>query len=396
TLGALLLGAFFVPTLDPFGHVAEAKEAQESHRVLEQTRKATEARKAQLAQKDIEKENSDEVEKALEGLQTGFQKLKKGEAKQNLKRLNEHQEEIGELYRKLNSGELKSLFDKMEGEQQFGQLHDQEMFRQWQKELQQGSSEKLQQSLEGIKNDLEKLAKTDDPVAKSELERKLQKKMKELSDFASKKAGSQSLNAALQRAMEQMESARKEGMSQEAMKAIQESLAVAQKECQMLAQSARDLQDLEEALQMISMSKQLAADDQLDGEMFDGEMSLEDYAEMYAELMGMSQGNGGDENGNGTGGRGMGEGGVVDEDDDANTDFVDEKSKSAIQKGKILLSMKTKGLSDTGDIKDEDYKRIVGEIRQSLEDVIDQEEIPPGYIDGIKKYFDTLEKTDGK
>ncbi|MCA8997074.1 MAG: hypothetical protein KDA80_08810, partial [Planctomycetaceae bacterium] len=49
TLGALLLGAFFVPTLDPFGHVAEAKEAQESHRVLEQTRKATEARKAQLA-----------------------------------------------------------------------------------------------------------------------------------------------------------------------------------------------------------------------------------------------------------------------------------------------------------------------------------------------------------
>ena len=54
--------------------------------------------------------------------------------------------------------------------------------------------------------------------------------------------------------------------------------------------------------------------------------------------------------------------------------------------------MKTKGLSDSGDITDADYKRIVGEIQQSLDDVIEQEQIPPGYLGGIKKYFDTLDK----
>jgi hypothetical protein len=43
-------------------------------------------------------------------------------------------------------------------------------------------------------------------------------------------------------------------------------------------------------------------------------------------------------------------------------------------------------------MKDANYKQIVGEIKQSLDDVITQEEIPPGYIEGIKKYFDTLEK----
>ena len=88
----------------------------------------------------------------------------------------------------------------------------------------------------------------------------------------------------------------------------------------------------------------------------------------------------------------MGEGGVVDEDDGIKTDFVNEQSKSQIQKGKILLSLKTKGLSDSGDIKDDNYRRVIGEIRQSLEDVIEQEQIPPGYVGGIQKYFDTLEK----
>jgi hypothetical protein len=148
---------------------------------------------------------------------------------------------------------------------------------------------------------------------------------------------------------------------------------------------------LEEALEAISMCKQCNARDQLDGEMFPGEMTLEDYAEMYAQLMSMYGEGEGDGEGN-PGGRGIGSGGIVEEDDSGESSFVDEKSKSAIQKGKILLSLKTKGLSDTGDIKDEEYKRVVGELRQSLEEVIDQEEIPPGYIESIKKYFDTLDR----
>jgi hypothetical protein len=391
-VAVLLLGAFFVPTLDPFGQVAVAKEAEEARQLLEQTKTATELRQAELAQKDVDRENSEEVEQAIEALKAGLREMKKGERRQNQQKLNLHQKEIGERYRKLSQGELKSLFDRKSVDQNLGMLHDQELFRKWQKELQQGSSESLKSEIEQIQNDLERLSKTTDPVEKSELQRQLQKKMKELSDFADKRAGSEALNAAVERAMQQLETARKEGLSQEAMEALRESLDVAKQEMELLAQSARDMQSLEEALEVISMCKQCNAKDQLDGEMFPGEMTLEDYAEMYAQLMAMYDGEGGD--GDGTGGRGIGGGGIVDEDDSGESSFVDEKSRSAIQKGKILLSLKSKGLSDTGDIQDAEYQKIVGEIRQSLEEVIDQEEIPPGYVEGIKKYFDTLDRTE--
>jgi hypothetical protein len=392
TLGALFLGAYFVPTLDPFGKVASARQVEQERKLLEESRKETEIRKAQLARKDTDQEHSEEVDKALEALKTAFQQQKKGDPQRNLQKLNARQKEIGEMYRKLNSGELKPLFEKLQGDQQLGQMHDQDQFRQWQKELQQGSSEGLKEEFQKLQESMQQLAQTKDPLERTELERKLQKQLKELSDFAATKTGSKALNAALQRAIRQLEAARQnEELSQEALQALQESLELAQKEMQSLAQSARDLKQLEEALKLISMAKQCKGNCPNGEEgQADRELALSDYAELYAELMqqyAMQQGNG-----EGTGGEGQGGGAKVDEDDSVETGFVDEKSKSAIQKGKILLSMKSKGLSEAGEMKDANYKQIVGEIKQSLDDVITQEEIPPGYIEGIKKYFDTLEK----
>jgi hypothetical protein len=396
-MAILFLGAFLVPTLDPFGKVAEAKQEEDQKRLIEETAKQTEKRKALLAEKELDNENSEAVTKAIEALKTDFRKMEPGNKKANIGRLNKHQKEIGEKFRKLNSGELKSLNDKMDGQQKLGAIRDQELFRKWQKELQQGSAESMKSEVDKLQDQLERLSKTTDPVEKTELERQIQKKMNELSDFAENKVGSKALQAAIERAKQQLESAKDGKLSKEAMEALKESLDVAQQEMEMLAQSARDMKDLEEALEMISMAKQMNSEGKLDGEMFPGEMTLEDYAELYAQMMGEGMGEGegegeGEGDGEGTGGQGFGEGGEVDEDDSINTDFIDEKSKAAIQKGKILLSMKTKGLSDSGDVSDADYKRIVGEIQQSLDDVIEQEQIPPGYLGGIKKYFDTLDK----
>lgn len=392
----LLLGLIlYMPEFDPFGKVAEAKQEEDQKRLIEETAKQTEKRKALLAEKELDNENSEAVTKAIEALKTDFRKMEPGNKKANLGRLNKHQKEIGEKFRKLNSGELKSLNNKMDGQQKLGAIRDQELFRKWQKELQQGSAESMKNEVDKLQEQLERLSKTTDPVEKTELERQIQKKMNELADFAENKVGSKALQAAIERAKQQLESAKDGKLSKEAMEALKESLDVAQQEMEMLAQSARDMKDLEEALEMISMAKQMNSEGKLDGEMFPGEMTLEDYAELYAQMMGEGMGEGegeGEGDGEGTGGQGFGEGGEVDEDDSIDTDFIDEKSKAAIQKGKILLSMKTKGLSDSGDITDADYKRIVGEIQQSLDDVIEQEQIPPGYLGGIKKYFDTLDK----
>jgi hypothetical protein len=184
--------------------------------------------------------------------------------------------------------------------------------------------------------------------------------------------------------MPALKSGESQKLADDAMKALQESLELSQAEAQDLAQQARDLKSLEEAMELISMAKQINGQELLDAEATEGCQSLEDYAELYAQMMeGMEGGE--------LGGEGMGEGGVAPEDDSVETDFVTEKSKSAVQKGKVLLSMKTKGLSDSGEAVQQ-YRGLVTDIKQTVDEAIEKEDIPPGYIDGIKEYFSTIEK----
>ncbi|HTI50428.1 MAG TPA: hypothetical protein VL475_05735, partial [Planctomycetaceae bacterium] len=245
---------------------------------------------------------------------------------------------------------------------------------------------------------------TNDPVKKAELEQKIKKRMKELSSFASEKVNSKPLTAALQRAMKQMEMSKMDGLgSQESLEAAEQSLDLSKMELKELAQSAKDLKALEEALKVIQQAKQLNDQEKLDGEQTEGTETLEEYAEFYAELMaqlGLAEGEGdgegdgeGEGDGNGLGGRGMGRGGKAPEDDSVETGFKTEQSKSAVTAGKVLLSVKTKGLSDRGDAKKE-YRDAVEKVKQGYSEAILQEQVPPGYHEGIKKYFDNFDKAD--
>jgi hypothetical protein len=389
-VGLLALGVLFIPALDPLGLKAQAKEQEILQKRVAESRKETEKRKAQIEkQTDLDNENSEDVTQALEKLVADFQKMRKNEKIENAQRLAGNQKVLGEKWRKLNAEQLKDLMSEGELDQRFGG-QDAEQMREWQRELQQGSSESFEKALDELQEDLQQLARTEDPIERSELLKKIEKKLREASDFATDKAGSQPMAAALQRALDQMEalkSAESGELSSEAMQALQESLELSQAEAQELAQAARDAKSLEEALQLISMAKQLNGQEMLDGEMGEGMQTIEDYAELYAQMMG-ELGEGGPPEG-----EGMGEGGVAPEDDTVQTDFVDERSKSAVQKGKILLSMKTKGLSDTGEARKE-YRAIVSDIKQGVAEAIEQEQIPPGYRDAIQKYFDQFEKVD--
>ena len=154
-------------------------------------------------------------------------------------------------------------------------------------------------------------------------------------------------------------------------------------ELEEIAQSAKDLKALEEALKTIQMAKKANEQGQLDGEMAEGMTSMEDYAEMYAQMIGQGDGEG-------LGGEGFGEGGEAPEDDSVNTGFKSEQAKVAVQAGKVLLSLKTKGLDDTGEAQ-KDYRALVTNVKQGVSEAILQEKIPPGYHDGIKNYFDNLD-----
>lgn len=392
-------GFLWLPTLDPFGKVQAATVAGERQKLLEQSKKATEERTAQLKKEEPDAPLSEETQKAIENLKAALNKMQPREREGNFKELVTQQKMLGDKWRKLSGEKLKDLLSQNPQSQQFGAM-DREKLEKWGRELREGSTKGLQQELEDIKEQLRELAKTDDPVKKAELEQKIKKRMKELANFAAEKANSKPLAAALQRAMKQLEMSRMEGMnSEESLEAAEKSLDLTKLELKELAQSAKDLKALEEALKVLQQARQLNDKEKLDGAETEGADSLEDYAEFYAELMaqlGLSEGEGegeGEGDGDGLGGRGMGNGGKAPEDDSVETGFKTEQSRSAVTAGKILLSVKTKGLSDRGDAKRE-YRDLVEKVKQGYSEAILQEQVPPGYHEGIKKYFDNLEPSD--
>jgi hypothetical protein len=393
---AIVAAMLWMPHFDPFGKIEAAQQEQKRHEQLEESRKIIKDRTAALKKDETEGPLSEETQKAVEELKQALKQMKPQERKENFRELGEQQRSFEGKWKKLNTEKLSGLMAQNPQVQQFGAV-DREKLERWTRELQEGSTKSLQNELEALKEELKELSKTTDPVKKAELEQKVKKRMKELSEFASDRANSKPLTAALQRAMKELEAAKqgKDGEKcKECLGAAADALDLAKLELKELAQSAKDLQALEEALKVIQQAKALADKEKLDGEGTEGLDSLEDYAEYYAELMaqlGLSEGDGEGE-GDGMGDRGMGRGGVAPEDESTASDFKTEHSKSAVTAGKVLLSTKIKGLSDKGDARKE-YRTLIEKVKQGYSEAILQEQIPPGYHDQIKTYFDSLEKS---
>ena len=412
---ALLLAALsglacLLPTLDPFGKQLIAKEQNKVAEQIRESKKATEIRKQALSEKDSDSEISEDVQNAMDKLVKDLKEMKKAEKASNEKKLNEDQKVIGEQFRNTNNA-LKDLKKNLDSAQQFGSENTQEM-RKMLEGLQQGKPEEMSKKLDEMQEKLERLMKETDPLKRSEMAQQLKKDLDDMSKMAGKKAGSKAMQAALERALDQLQkSDGQQKMSTEALEAAKESMELAKMELKELAQSARDLEQLEKALETIAKAKKLNSEEQLDGEMAADATTMEEYQELcdqiLAKMGGDGQGEGeGDGDGNnegdgdgegegqeGLGNRGVGEGGKAPEDDSVKTGFQTEKTKTAIKKGKILLSMKTKD-APNADLKDlqAEYREIITNIKQATDEAIEKEDAPPGYHEGIKKYFDTLER----
>jgi hypothetical protein len=84
-----------------------------------------------------------------------------------------------------------------------------------------------------------------------------------------------------------------------------------------------------------------------------------------------------------------GAGGKAPENDEAETDFKQERSPTQLAAGKTLLQWKTKEMGPTG-ARTEEYREAVREVKQGVSEAIAAEQVPPGYHTAIQKYFDTL------
>jgi hypothetical protein len=224
----------------------------------------------------------------------------------------------------------------------------------------------------------------------------LKERLKALDKLASEKLNNDQLTTALERAMQQMELAENKDLQQEAMQAAMQSLELSEQEVEQLEQSVKDMKNLEEALKTIQQAKKVNDEEKLDGAQSEGCKTLAEYEALYARMLAESGEEVVDKEGEfAEGSPGFGRGGEAPEDDSVETGFKNEQSKSAVVAGKMLLSMQTKGEAEKGEVV-RDYKDLIKTVKQGAMEAMNTEQIPPGYHESIKGYFNTLEKSKEK
>jgi tetratricopeptide (TPR) repeat protein len=389
-----LIAFWFLPQWDPWGVVATAQKRETSRQLMSEDRKATQLRMAAV-KKESDAQTKSPAEKSVENLLSKLKTMKPNEQAKNLKELNERQRDATEKWRALAEKTLNKLLTQGELNQDFGGERERKL-REWTRDLAQGNDAKLQTELKSLQDAIDELSQlasegNPDPAARAELEQKVKERLKALEKLASDKVGSPELAAAVKRALRQMEAAQNGGDPQEAMEALRESMELAKMELKQIARSAQELKQLEKAMKVAQMAKQLNAEGKLNGqEPASDVQSVEDYEELYAQMMA-----GQSEAGEGTGGEGIGEGGVSEEDDAVATEFKDEETPVAVQAGKILMSLEGRGVSSSGETTAE-YEELVSKVKQGVSEAIEREQVPPGYHEAIRKYFDGMGQEDSQ
>ena len=403
-LCVLALLVWLIPTLDPFGKVEAATKVQKQKKEIEVIRKVVKTRDEELKSVvQVAEERESKISDKMQELMGALRKMKPAETKPNSQVLQNNRQSLNELWKNVSNEELREMLSQSISDQQFGGSRAQKM-NEWLKQLQEGNAEQLQQQLDQAQETMESMLEAKTPEERQKLASQLRKQLQDLKKFSSEKAGSKDLENALSQALKSLEavaSQKKNGesegsesegeqgeneMSQEAQQALKESLELSKKELQEIARSAKDMKQLEEALKTLQQAEKLNKDGQLDGEQCENCNSLSDYAAMYNQMMG----------GRGTNGQAERDtpGAIQDEDDSDPEGYKDEKSKTQIQAGKVLLSIKTKEAATEKDFDPEElkqYESTITEIKAGVQAAIENEQIPPGYVDGIKNYFDNLE-----
>lgn len=385
TASVVVVCFFFVPQFDPFGKIQASVATKEELKELIKLKTETQVRMAELKRQEEQGGEAKQIGKELEALKQAIKTSKPNEPQKNLEAISSRQKSLGDQWRKMNAEKMKSLLSKGVSSQEFGQ--DSPKLGKWMKELEEGKTDSLKKELAEIKQQLKELAETKDPAKKAELEQKLKKRLRDVHEFAKNKATQKKLAEAVDRAMKQLNAGTKsDQLSKDAKEAMEKSLELSQEELEQLSKSAKQMKDVEKAMEVAQLAKQLNQMKKLNGEECEKCQSMEDYEALFKELMAEMDGNGG-----GQGGEGMGEGNAAEEDESTKTKFKSEVATSPVTAGKMLMSLKSQGKGEKGD-STEKYQNLMRSVKQGVSEAIQQEQVPPGYHDSIKSYFQDLDK----
>ena len=390
----------WLPQLDPFRMDQRRQEAVKKEQRLEELKKITIAREKELQEKSVA--ISEQVELALNKLDKTLKEAKPEQKQENAKKLNEEAQDFSELWKKLSEQLPKNASEQFENAAQaFGDTKQQQGLKEAIAKLKEGDAKPLQQALEKMRAQMQELAKQEPgPEQKKQMEA-LAREIAKMSEQLRQQLGEKGMNEALQRALEQMDLAQLKELAKDALDAANQSLGLSEKELERMAEMFKDMQNVQDALKNLQAAKQLNENGGLDGKDAQGAgaQSQADYEKLFQKLLaerGGANGQGGQGQGQGQGGQGksgnnpgVGQGGTVGEDPSAKTALKDEKSKSQIGAGKLLMQWKEEGVGEIGD-RGGDYQAAVRAIKDGVAEAIRNEQIPPGYHSAIQKYFDRL------
>ena len=405
TLAIFVSAVLFMPQFDFFGRVEAATKVEEQTKEIRAIKQEAISRKDKLKkEEERDKEAAEEIDTQMKKMKTDFRKMQPKKKDSNARVLDSHQKDLGDMWKTAASNEqLRRMMHEPISNQQLSGARNKQM-NEWLKDLQEGKTEKLQKELAKAQATMKAMMEAKTPEERKKLASELKKDLQNIQKFAKDKAGSKELADALSKAMKSLEAAKDPGekgekleLSKEAMEALKESLELSEKEMEKVAESAKEMKKLEDAMKTLQEAQKLNAKGELDGSKCEGCETMEDYAELYAQLNG-GDGNGPKDRNEGDGG-GIGEGGETPEDDSDPEGYKKEKEKPQIQAGKILLSIKTKEYAEEKDFDPEkmrEYETSISNLKSSVQSAIDTEEIPPGYVEGIKGYFDKIEQVDPK
>lgn len=390
----LILVAMFLPQFDPFGSVEARERDTKRKQQLVETAKSTKKRIELLKQKELDAENSKEVDQSIQQLKLTFNQMKPGDQRFNHKRLSEEQKRLGEQWRRLSEKQLADALKQSDSDQQFGgDFTKPGESEQWRKDLKQGKTDSLKKKMDDIRRkmqQMEKAQQSGDAAESQRIAQQIRDELNAVSDFLQRNANNPALSQALKQALEQLDmSQMNSSMSEQAMQNLQESMDLSELELEQLAQSLRDMESLQEALKTLQSAKAANSQKSLDGKQCGACQSLSDYEAMYRQMMAQA---GGGQGQGGMRGPGTGKGGVAPENPDQATDYQSERTKSAMTAGKILMQWKSRGVSSAGEAV-KDFRSSVADVKQGVSEAILQEQIPAGYHDSIKQYFDTIEQS---
>ncbi len=383
--------ATLLPQFDPFNFGEQREIEEQRRRQLVETVKTTETRKAALSRVEPQAAQSPEVQHALDELKRAFQSMRKDDPAGNLRRLREKQMQVGELVKRTQEARQREQGARNAmALQQLGGIQNAPV-RQAMQKLKEGDASDLKQMLEQIQKQMQQLSQEKDPTKQQQLQQQIQQQLQQLKS-AAQQAGAQQLADALERAMQQMQMDNMEGLQGEALEAAMESMQLSELEAEQFSQMMRDEQALKQAMETLQKAMQANQKEPLDGGECEGCNSLEEYAELFEQKAGNRPGqgvmgqNGDPENAEGAGG-------PRDEDPNQQMDSVDERAPSKLQQGKILAGWKTRDLSEKGEVSQE-YRQALQQVKQEVSAAVQSEDVPPGYRDSIRKYFENLDPED--